>query len=153
MMYEHFRATGAYETVQGLSDLFSVRLQSDDVQDFDVRWDQALLSASDMPLRCDPGRIVQVKITGLCSASDSLGFVRSRNRSKQWTDKLFTTEDVCKTSYWSDDENSKLQSPERSCGKRSSHQESKRKESLRWEESGRVFSVEGTWTMFKRRLM
>ena len=39
MIYEHFRATGAYEAVQGLSDLFSIRLQNDDVQDFDVRWD------------------------------------------------------------------------------------------------------------------
>ena len=29
-------------------------------------------------------------MTRLCSASDRLGFVRSRNRSKQWTDKLFT---------------------------------------------------------------
>ena len=37
------------EAVQGLSDLFNVRLQNDDVQDFDVRWDQSLLSASDMP--------------------------------------------------------------------------------------------------------
>ena len=34
---------------KGLSDLFSIRLQHDDVQDFYVRWDQALLSASDMP--------------------------------------------------------------------------------------------------------
>ena len=41
-------ATRAYEAVQGLSDLFSIRLQNDDVQDFDVRRDQALLSASDM---------------------------------------------------------------------------------------------------------
>ena len=49
MINEHFRATGAYEAVQGLPDLFNIRLQSDDVQDFDVRWDQALLSASDMP--------------------------------------------------------------------------------------------------------
>ena len=29
-------------------------------------------------------------MTGLCSASDRLGFVQSRNRSKQWTDKLIT---------------------------------------------------------------
>ena len=49
MIFEHFRATGAYEAVQGLSDLFSLRSQNDDVQDFDVRWGQALLSASDMP--------------------------------------------------------------------------------------------------------
>ena len=38
-IYEHFRATGAHEAVQGLSDLFNIRLQNDDVQDFDVRWD------------------------------------------------------------------------------------------------------------------
>ena len=45
MIYEHFRATGAYEAVQGLSDLSNVRLQNVDVQDFDVRWNQA---------RCQP---------------------------------------------------------------------------------------------------
>ena len=49
MIYEHFRSTGAYEAVQGLSDLFSIRSQNDDVQDFDVRWDQALLSANETP--------------------------------------------------------------------------------------------------------
>ena len=32
-------------------------------------------------------------------------------------DKLFSIEDVCLSSYWSDDENSKLQSRERSCGR------------------------------------
>ena len=49
MIYEHFRATRAYEVVQGLPDLFNMSLQNDDVQDFDVRWDNALLAASDMP--------------------------------------------------------------------------------------------------------
>ena len=49
MIYEHFRATGAYDAVQGLSGLFNICLQNDDVQDFDVRWDQALLSASETP--------------------------------------------------------------------------------------------------------
>ena len=44
MIYEHFRATGAYESVPGLSDLFTIRLHNDDVQDFDLRWDQALKS-------------------------------------------------------------------------------------------------------------
>ena len=34
---------------KGLSDLFNFRLQNDDIQDFDVRWDQAPCSASDMP--------------------------------------------------------------------------------------------------------
>ena len=49
IIHEHFCATGAFEAVQRLSDLFSIRLQNDDVQDFDVRWDHALLSASEMP--------------------------------------------------------------------------------------------------------
>ena len=48
MIYEYFRATGAYEAVQGFSDLFTIRLQDDDVQDFDVRWDQALLSVNEV---------------------------------------------------------------------------------------------------------
>ena len=37
MIYVHFRATGADEAVQGLSELFSIRLQNDAVQNFDVR--------------------------------------------------------------------------------------------------------------------
>ena len=38
MFYEYFRATSAYEAVQGLAELFTMSLQNDDVQDFDVRW-------------------------------------------------------------------------------------------------------------------
>ena len=49
MIYEYFRATGAYEAVQGLSTLIATSLQNDGVQDFDVRWDHALLSASETP--------------------------------------------------------------------------------------------------------
>ena len=55
--------------------------------------------------------------------------------------------------FWSDDESSTLHGSDRSCGKRISHRESKRKKSLRWEESGKMLSVESTWTMFQRRLM
>ena len=42
MICEYFRATGAYEAEQGLADLFTMSLQNDDVQEFDVRWDHAL---------------------------------------------------------------------------------------------------------------
>ena len=48
MIYERFHETGACGAVQGLS-LFNSRLQNDDVRDFDVRWDQALLAASEIP--------------------------------------------------------------------------------------------------------
>ena len=73
MIYEHFRATGAYEAVQGLSDLFNFRLQNDDVQDFDTRWDQAPLAASEIPAEMFLEGLLQVKITGFCSASDCVG--------------------------------------------------------------------------------
>ena len=49
MIYGHFCATGAHEAAQGLSDLFKKCFQNDDVQDFDVRRDQAPLSARETP--------------------------------------------------------------------------------------------------------
>ena len=53
------------------------------------------------------------------------------------TNELSKIEDFCKTSFWSNDENSKFQSPERSCWEKSSDQDSKRKEKItltgRWE--------------------
>ena len=49
MICAYFRATRACEAVQGLSDLFAVSLQNDDVQDFDARCDHALLAVSEMP--------------------------------------------------------------------------------------------------------
>ena len=44
MINEHIRVTGAHEPVLDCSDLFRVTLQGDDVQDFDMRWDDVLLS-------------------------------------------------------------------------------------------------------------
>ena len=57
MIHEHFRATGACEAVQGLSDLFNQRLQNDDVQDFDVLLDQAQLSPSETPTKWSSFRL------------------------------------------------------------------------------------------------
>ena len=75
MIHEYFRATGGYEAVQGISDLFSIRLPDDDVQDFDTRWDQALLAANEITYRNGVRRFIQVKITGLCLASHCIGYV------------------------------------------------------------------------------
>ena len=49
MIYEYFRVTGAHETVVDFTDLFSITLHGDDVQDFDTRWDQVLLSTREVP--------------------------------------------------------------------------------------------------------
>ena len=47
------------------SQTFTVSLQNDDVQDFDVRWDQALLSVSEMPSDVIREGLYKVKITGV----------------------------------------------------------------------------------------
>ena len=44
MIYEHFRVTGTNESILDFSDLVSVTLRGDDVQGFDTKWDEALLS-------------------------------------------------------------------------------------------------------------
>ena len=49
LIYEYFRPTGTYDEIQGLSALFRINLANDDIQDFDLRWEQALLLTSDPP--------------------------------------------------------------------------------------------------------
>ena len=107
MIYEHFRATGGHEAAHVLSDLFNRRFQNDDVQDLDTRWDQALLAASETPTANGPGGFVQVNIAGFCSASDCIGYVRTRENSRQRTTKLFQIEDNSETSHCSDNEDAK----------------------------------------------
>ena len=45
MIYEYFRSTGSYDEIQGLSGLFSMKLENDDIQDVD----SAFLLTSDPP--------------------------------------------------------------------------------------------------------
>ena len=75
MIYEYFRATAAYEAVQGPSDLLTITLQHDDVQDFDVRWDQAILPVSEMPSDMILEGLYKSKITEFCSTSECDGIV------------------------------------------------------------------------------
>ena len=49
LIYEDFRPTGSYDETQEPSGLFSIKLEDDDMQDFDLRWEQALLLTSDPP--------------------------------------------------------------------------------------------------------
>ena len=47
MIYDS--ATGAHDTVLDYADLLSFTLRSDDVQEFDTRWDEILLSVAKIP--------------------------------------------------------------------------------------------------------
>ena len=69
-----------------------------------------------------------------------LYWLGTRNCTKHLATKLFEYEGSCKNSYWSNDGNSKSQSPGRERWERNGNQESKKKESLCWKESGRMLS-------------
>ena len=96
-IYKRSRATGAYEAVQGLSDLFNLRQHNDSVQDFDVRWDQALISASETLTDGNGcGSIVQVKIL----FSFRLNWrCRPRGYLEPWTTKLSKVESIRQTTH------------------------------------------------------
>ena len=117
MIYEYFRATGAYEAVPGLAELVSMRFRRE--------MGSCTIVSEWNAFKRDPGRIVQVKISEFRSTSDCDGIVWSRCCSKQWDTQLSTIENSSETSYWSNDEKSQLQSPERCCGTGISYQESK----------------------------
>ena len=44
MIHDYFRVAGAHDTVPDYADLFSATLRNDNVQDFDTRWDEIVLS-------------------------------------------------------------------------------------------------------------
>ena len=49
LIYEQFRVTGTDDSVENYTDLFSIVLRNDDIQEFDSKWDGILLSMTKIP--------------------------------------------------------------------------------------------------------
>ena len=49
LIYEYFRVTGANDSVENYADLFTVFLRNDNVQEFVSKWDEVLLSMTQIP--------------------------------------------------------------------------------------------------------
>ena len=49
LIYEYFRVTGATDSVENYADLFTIGLRNDDIQEFDTKWDEILLSMTQIP--------------------------------------------------------------------------------------------------------
>ena len=49
MIYEQFRVTGTDDSVENYTDLFTIILRNDDIQEFDSEWDGILLSMTKIP--------------------------------------------------------------------------------------------------------
>ena len=49
LIYEYFRVTGASDSVENYADLFTIVLRNDNIQEFDIKWDENLLSMTQIP--------------------------------------------------------------------------------------------------------
>ena len=49
LIYEQFRVTGSHYSVENYTDLFTIVLRNDDIQEFDSEWDGILLSMTKIP--------------------------------------------------------------------------------------------------------
>ena len=48
-IYDYFRVTGTNDSVENYTDLFTIVLRNDDIQEFDSKWDGILLSVTKIP--------------------------------------------------------------------------------------------------------
>ena len=69
MIYDYFRDTGAHDTVLDYADFFSITLRDDNVQEFDARWDEMLLSMTKILSDDILGKSVQTENTWVCANS------------------------------------------------------------------------------------
>ena len=49
LIYDQFRVTGTHDSVENYTDLFTIVLRNDDIQEFDSKWDGILLSMTKIP--------------------------------------------------------------------------------------------------------
>ena len=49
MIYEYFWVTGAHDSVEDYAELFTISLRNDDIQEFGAKWDEILLSITEIP--------------------------------------------------------------------------------------------------------
>ena len=49
LIYDYFRVTGSHDSVENYTDLFTISLRNDDIQEFDSKWDGILLSMTKIP--------------------------------------------------------------------------------------------------------
>ena len=49
LIYDYFRVTGTHDSVENYADLFTISLRNDDIHEFDSKWDEFLLSMTQIP--------------------------------------------------------------------------------------------------------
>ena len=123
LVHEHF---GQHDAAQGPSDLFSIQVQNDDVQDFDVRWDQALLSTSETPTEMVLEGLYKSKLQESVQLETVLALYDHETVRNSGQPSYSNLKFSCKTPYLSSDQISKPPSPERDRWGRRGDQESEK---------------------------
>ena len=61
LIYEYFRVIGANDSVKNYADLFTISLRTDDIQEFDSKWD-GILSMTKIPPDDILGRLYKLRV-------------------------------------------------------------------------------------------
>ena len=67
-----FRVTGTHDSVENYTDLFTIVLRNDDIQEFDSMWDGILMIDDENLTSWHLGRIVQIKNTRVWKTQDRI---------------------------------------------------------------------------------
>ena len=112
MIYDYFRVTGAHDTVLDYADLFSINLRKDNVQDFDTRWDEILLSMTKIPSDDILEGLYKLRIRESDQLETVLELYDMEIHQKIWTAQLSETENDVEKKYGSQTSTAKFLTPD-----------------------------------------
>ena len=108
MIYDYFRVTGARDTKLDYADLFSVTLRDDNIQEFDTRWDEVLLSMSQIPSDDILESLYKLRIRESAATQNCIGLVRHGDSSNDIGSQLSKVENNGEEEYRSETSITKL---------------------------------------------
>ena len=86
LIYEYFRVTGANDSLENYANLFTIGLRNDDIQEFDSKWDELLLSMTQIPSDEILEGLSKKKNTRVWETQDRIGIVQYGDSSEEgWT--------------------------------------------------------------------
>ena len=83
LIYEQFRVTGIDSSVENYTDLFTIALRNDDIQEFDSKWDGILLSMTKIPPDDILEGLYKLRIRGSDKLKTVFGIVRPGDSSEE----------------------------------------------------------------------
>ena len=108
MIYDYSRAIGAHDTVLDYAFFFFVTLHDDNIQEFDTRWDEVLLSMTKIPSDDILESLYKLRIRESAQLKNRIGIVRHGNSSESIDAQCSKIEDSGKEEYRSETSIAKL---------------------------------------------